>query len=180
MCDDGTGAVADRPRQEGERPALGADLIIPALAVAFTTYYLVSTLSLTWEAKANGVVVGVLLYGLIAIQLVRIGRRVASGEATLGLGALAEFDTAQKRRVALVVITALFILTLPWVGISIGLFLTMLASMWVLGERSWRVLIGLSALTSATVYLLFVTFLQTRLPTGPIEALIDWLAGGGA
>jgi ABC-type sugar transport system permease subunit len=173
-----TGAAAER--HGDERPALGADLIIPGLALAFTTYYMITTLSLTWEAKANGVVVGGLLYGLIALQLVRIGRRVAAGEATLGLGALAEFDTAQKQRVALVVITALFILTLPWVGISIGLFLTMLASMWVLGERSWRVLIGLSVLTSATVYLVFVTFLQTKLPTGPIEALIDWLAGGGA
>jgi hypothetical protein len=178
--DNETGAVADPPRHEGERPALGADLIIPGLAVAFTTYYLVSTLSLTWEAKANGVVVGVLLYVLIALQLVRIGRRVLSGEATLGLGELAVLDTPQKQRVALVVITALFILTLPWVGVSIGLFLTMLASMWVLGERSWRVLIGLSVLTSATVYLLFVMFLQTRLPTGPVEALIDRLAGGGA
>ena len=180
MSDKQAGAGADRPRHEAERPALGVDLIIPGLAVAFTTYYLVGTLDLTWEAKANGVVVGVLLYVLIALQLVRIGRRVASGEATLGLGALATFDTAQKQRVALVVITALFILTLPWIGVSIGLFLTMLASMWVLGERSWRVLIGLSVLTSATVYLLFVMFLQTKLPTGPIEALIDWLAGGGA
>ena len=109
-----------------------------------------------------------------------IGRRVASGKATLGLGDLVRYDTPQKQRIALVVITALFILTLPWVGICIGLFVTMLASMWVLGERSWRVLLGLSALTSATVYLIFVSFLQTRLPTGPVEALIRWLAGGGA
>jgi ABC-type sugar transport system permease subunit len=180
MRENDAGAAADRPRHGGERPALGADLIIPGLALAFTTYFLVTTLDLTWEAKANGVVVGVALYILIAAQLIRIGRRVASGQATLGLGELARFDTPQKQRVALVVITALFILTLPWVGVSIGLFLTMLASMWVLGERSWRVLIGLSVLTSATVYLLFVIFLQTKLPTGPIEALIDWLGGGGA
>jgi Tripartite tricarboxylate transporter TctB family len=172
-------AVADRPRHGDERPALGADLIIPGLALAFTTYFLVTTLNLTWEAKANGVVVGIALYILIAAQLTRICRRVAAGEATLGLGDLAKFDTAQKQRVALVVITALFILTLPWVGIIIGLFLTMLASMWVLGERDWRVLLGLSAVTTATVYLVFVMFLQTKLPTGPVEALMDWLAGGG-
>ena len=178
MRESETGAAAER--HGDEMPALGADLIIPGLALAFTTYYLVSTLSLTWEAKANGVVVGIALYILIAAQLIRIGRRVVLGEATLGLGELATFDTAQKQRVALVVITALFILTLPWLGVSIGLFLTMLASMWVLGERSWRVLIGLSFLTSATVYLLFVLFLQSRLPTGPVEALIERLAGGGA
>jgi hypothetical protein len=56
----------------------------------------------------------------------------------------------------------------------------MLASMWVLGERSWRVLLGLSLVTTATVYLIFVKFLDTKLPTGPVEALANWLAGGGA
>jgi Tripartite tricarboxylate transporter TctB family len=178
MRESETGAAAGGDGDE--RPALGADLIIPGLALAFTTYFLVTTLNLTWEAKANGVVVGVALYILIAAQLIRIGRRVASGQATLGLGELATFDTAQKQRIALVVITALFILTLPWVGINIGLFLTMLTSMWVLGERSWPVLLGWSVGTTATVYTVFVWFLDTKLPTGPIEALIGWLAGGGA
>ena len=178
MRESETGAVARR--HGDERPALGADLIIPGLALAFTTYFLVTTIDLTWEAKANGVVVGIALYILIAAQLIRIGRRVLAGEATLGLGELARFDTAQKQRVALIVITALFVLTLPWVGINIGLFLTMLASMWVLGERSWRVLLGLSFVTTATVYLVFVKFLDTKLPTGPVEALVNWLAGGGA
>ena len=176
MRESETGAAAER--HGDERPALGADLIIPGLALAFTTYFLISTLNLTWEAKANGVVVGIALYILIAAQLIRIGRRVAAGQATLGLGELARFDTAQKQRIALVAITALFVLTLPWVGINIGLFLTMLASMWVLGERSWRVLLGLSFVTTATVYLVFVKFLGTKLPTGPIEALVNWLAGG--
>jgi ABC-type sugar transport system permease subunit len=174
------GAAAGQAGRGDERPALGGDLIIPGLALAFTTYFLVSTLNLTWEAKANGVVVGVALYILIAAHLIRIGQRVASGKATLGLGELARFDTAQKQRVALVVITALFVLTLPWVGINIGLFLTILASMWVLGERNWRVLLGLSFITTATVYLVFVKFLKTNLPTGPIEALINWLGSGGA
>ena len=170
-----------RPAQrqhERERPALGADLIIPALAVAFTTYYLVSTANLTWEAKANGVVIGVLLYALIAVQLVRIGLRVARGEATLGFGDRFAMTTPQRQRIALVVITALFIIVLPWVGVSISLFATMFASMWVLGERDWRMLIGVSIGTTATVYLLFVSFLQTRLPTGPVESLVERLGGG--
>lgn len=161
------------------RPALGADLVIPLLAVAFTTYYLVDTADLTWEAKANGVVIGILLYALIAVHLVRIGLRVARGEATLGLGELAKFDKPQKQRIALVGITALFIATLPWVGTTLGLFLTMLAMMWVLGERSWMTLIGTSLATTATVYVLFILFLQTRLPEGPVEHLLSMLGVGG-
>ena len=165
-------------RSENGRPALGADLIIPLLAVAFTTYYLVSTAHLTWEAKANGVVIGILLYALIAVHLVRIGLRVARGEATLGLGELVDFDRPQKQRIALVAITALFIAALPWTGTSLGLFLTMFAMMWVLGERTWPMLVGVSLATTATVYLLFIVFLQTRLPEGPVEHLLLWLSGG--
>jgi hypothetical protein len=161
-----------------ERPALGADLIIPVLAVAFTTYYLVSTASLTWEAKANGVVIGVLLYALIAVHLTRIALRVLHGEATLGFGDFFAFTTPQKQRFALVAITALLIVALPWIGTSLALFLTMLAMMWVLGERKWRNLIGVSFATTATVYLLFIVFLGTRLPKGPVEWLIAWLTRG--
>ena len=180
MVENDLNSTADRPRHESERPAVGADLIIPVLAVAFTTYYLVGTASLTWEAKANGVVVGVLLYALVAVKLVRIGLRIVRRETTLGFGGLFEMTSPQKQRIALVVITALFIVTLPWVGVSIGLFAAMFASMWALGERDWRSLIGISLGTTATVYLLFIGFLQLRLPRGPVEHLIAWLTGGGA
>jgi hypothetical protein len=174
--------LAGEPRSpvEQEKPALGADLVVPVLAAAFTTYYLVGTYSLVWEAKANGVVVGLLLYALIAVQFVRIGLRVARGEATLGLGRLVEVSTPQKQRLALIAITALFIATISWVGTSLGLFLTMLAMMWVLGERDWRTLIGVSLGTTITVYLLFIGFLQTRLPRGPVEHLVAWLSGVGS
>ena len=147
MVENDLNSTADQPRHESERPAVGADLIIPVLAVAFTTYYLIGTASLTWEAKANGVVVGLLLYALVAVQLVRIGLRIVRRETTLGFG---------------------------------GLFAAMFASMWALGERDRRSLIGISLGTTATVYLLFIGFLQLRLPRGPVEHLIAWLTGGGA
>lgn len=180
MTDGSRTSVPGQSRSHVERPALGADLIIPALAVAFTTYYLIGTAILTWEAKPNGVIVGVILYALVAVQVARVCLRVGRGEATLGFGDLFDLTTPQKRRIALVVITALFILALPWLGVSTSLFLALFASMWVLGERDWRVLIGVALLTTATVYLLFITFLQTRLPTGPAEMLIEWLSRGGA
>ena len=171
---------AVRPKSGGELPAIGGDLIIPILAVAFTTYYLVDTAHLVWEAKANGIVIGLLLYALIALQLVRIGRRLAKGEATLGLGELIENSTPQRQRIALVVITTLFIITLPWLGASLSLFLTMFSMMWVLGDRNWRSLVGVSLATTAAVYLLFIAFLGTRLPRGPVESLIGLLTGAGA
>ena len=65
------------------KKALGADLVIPALALGFAAYFFVSIADLAWEAKANGVVIGGILVGLIAIQLVRVTLRVLLGVASL-------------------------------------------------------------------------------------------------
>ena len=66
------------------KKALGADLVIPALALGFAAYFFVSIADLAWEAKANGVVIGGILVALIVIQCARIGIRVLqSGEANL-------------------------------------------------------------------------------------------------
>ena len=59
------------------KKALGADLVIPALALGFATYFFVSIADLAWEAKANGVVIGGILVALIVLQVLRIGIRVA-------------------------------------------------------------------------------------------------------
>ena len=171
-------ALIRRDANGDAKPAIGGDLVIPVLAVAFTTYYLASTSNLTWEAKANGVVIGVMLYVLIAIHLVRIGVKVARGQATLGFGELVEFSKAQWQRFAIVAILIVFIAAVGYVGTSLGLFLTVFALMWVLDERRWSNLIGVSFATTATVYLLFIVFLGTRLPRGPVENFITFLTGG--
>ena len=95
MRESETGAAAER--HGDERPALGADLIIPGLALAFTTYYLITTLNLTWEAKANGVVVGVstLHPDRGAAGQDRPARR-PPGRRRSGFGELARFDTAAE------------------------------------------------------------------------------------
>ncbi len=171
-------ASARRDEAGDAKPAIGGDLIIPVLAVAFTTYYLVSTSNLTWEAKANGVVIGVMLYALIAMQVVRIGMKVARGQATLGLGELVERSKPQWQRLAIIAILVFFIATIGFLGTSLSLFLTMFALMWVLDERRWANLLGISFATTATVYLLFIVLLGTRLPRGPVEHFITFLTAG--
>ncbi len=162
-----------------ERPALGADLIIPFLAAGLTIYFLVNTAGLVWEARANGTVIGVALLILVALQLFKIARRLWAGQGTLGLGSLVERSPVQAQRLGLLVVLALFIATIPWVGTTLGLFLTMAASMWILGVRDWRALLGVSLAVAATVYGLFILLLQSRLPVGPVEAALGPLFGGG-
>jgi hypothetical protein len=160
--------------------ALGADLVIPVLAAAFTVYYLLTSANLVWEARANGTVVGVILLILCLIQFVRIGVRARAGEGTLGLGTLAERSEAQGRRLMLLAILALYVAFIPWLGTTLGLFLVMIATMWVLGVRRLPVLLGIAFATAATMYILFIALLQTRLPTGPVEQLLNPLLRGGA
>ena len=63
---------------------LGADLVIPALALGFAIYFFISIADLAWEAKANGVMIGGILVLLIAAQVVRIAIGISKGEASLG------------------------------------------------------------------------------------------------
>jgi hypothetical protein len=102
---------------------------------------------------------------------------VASGEGSLKLGAFGEWSPAQAQRLALLAIMVAFIVTIRWTGTTGGLFLTMAASMWVLGVRSVRALLGISLCVSGVVFLLFILLLQSRLPVGPAEALLKSLIG---
>jgi hypothetical protein len=168
------------PGQESERgkPGLGADLIIPVLACGLAIYYFVSTADLVWEAKATGVVVGIVLIALCAVQFAKIARDVVAARGDLGLGDLAENTLFNRQRLALVALAVSFVVTLPWVGTTLGLFLVLFASMWVLGVRSIPALLGVSIASAATVHLLLIYLLGSRLPQGILRILFSAAAGG--
>jgi hypothetical protein len=160
-----------------ERAAIGGDLIIPILAAAFTVYFLVDSADLVWEARANGTVIGVVLLGLIAVQVARMASALRAGRATLSLGPFAALDEAQRKRIALLIVLVVFVATIHWLGTTLGVFLTMLAAMWALGYRDLGRSTLIAAVTAGTVYLLFIALLQTRLPAGPVERLLAPLFG---
>ena len=155
-----------------ERAPLGADLVIPALALAFAVYFFFSIADLAWEAKANGTVIGGLLVLLVLAQLVRIGMRLARGQATLGFEPLLGPRDALGKRIGLVVITIAFIVTLKWLGLTLGLLLSLFAALWIMGARG-KPLYIIPVVVAALAYLLFVALLQTEIPHGPIERLLS-------
>lgn len=159
------------------RPALGADLVIPLLAVASAVYFLADTRGLVWEARANGTVIGVVLLALSGAQLARIAMRVWGGRASLGLGSLAEWSPIQAQRLGLFSSMVLFIVAIPYLGTTLSLFLVMIATMRILGVRDWRMLLGISLTVAATVFLLFMALLQSRLPVGAVDNLLLPLVG---
>ncbi|MPZ36577.1 MAG: hypothetical protein GEU95_00695 [Rhizobiales bacterium] len=159
------------------KPALGADLIIPVLAAGFTIYFLVTTSDVVWEARANGTVIGLTLLTLIAIQVVRIIALWREGAGTMSFGEFGRMTAGHQKRLTVLLILVVFVATIPWLGTTLGLLFSMFALMWVLGVRDIKTLVGVSFVTAAAVYLLFIAFLKTQLPAGPIEHLLQPLFG---
>jgi len=161
---------SNRP-SPGKAP-LGADLVIPALALGFAIYFFFSIADLVWEAKANGVLIGAILVALIAVQLVRLGTRLARGEGDLRADPLWQPRDALGKRIGMVALTVAFIAALPWLGLTLSLLLAMLAALRVMGVRGLSTLLWVSSGVAAAAYLLFIATLDSAFPHGPIERLL--------
>lgn len=155
-----------------EKPPLGADLVIPALALAFAAYFFVSIADLSWEAKANGVMIGTALVVLVLAQIARTAIAVLRGRGSLRAEVLWEPREVLGKRVGLVLVTIGFIATLKWLGLTLGLLAWMLAALWVMGVRSWKVMGAIAGVTAAAAYLLFIAALNSNFPHGPLERLL--------
>jgi hypothetical protein len=151
----------------------GADLVIPALALAFAAYFFVSIADLAWEAKANGVIIGSVLVLLIAVQLARIVAQLTRREGSLGMESLWQPREALAKRLGMVAVTVAFIATLQWLGLTLGLALSMFAALWIMGVRRRYALILVPLLVSMAAYGLFIAALQSDIPHGPIERLLS-------
>jgi hypothetical protein len=170
--------MSDSSSRPGSMPSLGADLVIPGLAVALTVYFFFTIYDLPWEAKANAFAIGGVLLLLVAIFVARIAMKVARGEATLGFEKLLDRPSAQWKRLWLLVSLTAFIALLPWLGFTLSLFLGMLASMLVMGVREPKPLLGTALGVAVCCYLMFIALLDTNFPHGPVEKMLAPLFGG--
>lgn len=157
------------------KAAIGADLIIPALALAFAGYFFFSIADLAWEAKANGMLIGTVLVILILAQLARLGTRVARRRADLGLDAVLNPRDALGKRVGMVLLTVAFIVAVQWLGLTLALFLGMAAALYLMGLRKPRRIFWIALTVAACAYGLFIALLESDMPHGPVENLISAL-----
>lgn len=163
----------ERPR---DRKPLGQELIIPLMALGFTAYYFWTVQELAWEAKANGIIIGTVLIGLVAILLLRLGLRLARGGASLRIS-LGGDPATNRMRMAMIGLVTAFLLALPLLGTTISLSLMLFAGIWLLGGRHWPTLIGVSVLTPLLVWATLIYGLGTRFPAGPFERAMALLLG---
>jgi hypothetical protein len=175
-------SVEHRSQESGDgatRTPVAGDLIIPLLGTGLVAYYLASTTDLVWEAKATGVFVGVVLLALCLVHIARLILRMRTGEAAFTFGALFSDTSFNRQRLGLVALVAAFVVSIQWIGTTLGLFLLLLAAMWLTGVRRIRTLVAVAFAASATVYVLLIHLLGSRLPQGPVEWLLAAIMGGG-
>jgi hypothetical protein len=152
---------------------LGADLVIPLLALGFAIYFFWSIADLAWEAKANGVVIGAVLVGLVLIQVARVALALARGQGDLRTDPLWQPREVLLKRIGMVAVTVVFILLLQVLGLTLSLFAAMAAALWIMGVRRLPVLLGIASGVAAAAYLLFIAVLDAGFPHGPIEKLLS-------
>src|SRR5690606_37458985 len=109
---------------------------------------------------------------MIMVQVARIFLQVRTGVATLGMGEFGRLSRNQIKRLTIIAILAAFVALVPLLGTTLGLFLTTLALMAVLGVRQPALLLGVAAAVAGTVYVLFIAILKTQLPAGVTERLL--------
>lgn len=158
----------------GKKKQVGAELIIPAGALAFTFYYFSTIIDSPWTAQVSAFFIGFILIGLIAIFTVKSLVAVVRGEADLGVDALVAPRPLIPRRLGLFGLTLGFIIFVQWGGFTLTTFLFLGLSMLLLtsGRRRKLILI-LAASLSIGGYLLFILAFDTRFPEGPFEYLMQ-------
>lgn len=152
---------------------LGADLVIPALALGFAAYFFWSIADLAWEAKANGVMIGTALVVLVAAQLVRMALQLAKGEGDLRADPLWQPADVLAKRAGMVLVTVAFIAGLELLGLTLSLLAAMAAALVIMGVRKPSIVLWISFAVAAAAYILFIAILDSAFPHGPIEKLFS-------
>ena len=76
-----------------------------------------------------------------------------------------------KRAMLLALLSLIYILTFRPLGYLIATPLYILASLWLLEQRSWRLNVAVATIFTATFYLTFAKLLGVWLPVGPFTKL---------
>src|SRR5690606_25918084 len=115
----------------------------------------------SWEARMNGTLLAIAIFGLVGIFVVRTFRQVRRGEATLALTALTTPRDKVILRLLFIALTALSILLMPWLGFTLTIILFNFAGMLMLGVRRRKYLAIIPLAAGAAGYCLFILALGT-------------------
>jgi len=175
-----TDASEVAPRWEPERPSVGGQLVIPVVAIIFTTYFFTTIIHSPWTAQVNAVLIGSILIVLSVLQIGKLLLQVRRGEADMRMSLLYSREDLTLGRVYLLIVTLAYIYLIEWGGFTITTFFFLLISMLILNRgRHKRMIMLVSAGLAIGGYLLFILAFDTRFHRGPFEAMVGALLKNG-
>ena len=164
-------------QESGEKRQIGGELIIPALALAFTLYYISTVIDSPWSAKLNAYMVGSVLIGLVLIFFAYALYELLQRRATLGASNLLAPYHILPKRLGFIGLSFGYLVAIQWLGFTLTTFLFMAGSMLLLGGGRRPILcISAAAIMAAIALGVFVILFQKRFPKGPVEYLIQALS----
>lgn len=149
-----------------------ADIVLPLLAILLAGYYLSTIQGIPFIAQMYGGGISILLLALSAVAvLIIVIRAVVTGRFKQGPGFRTEvrnWIARYKRAFALILGMALFIALISQLGYPIVSALFIGSAMYVLGFRDMKRVIATAVGVTILGYLLFIVFLNVRLPISPL------------
>jgi hypothetical protein len=159
---------------------LGADLVIPVLAVVFTLYFFTTIWNSPWTAQVSAFAIGGLLLFLCLLFFIKVGGQWLRGEGRFTFTPLFNMEDIRTGRIGLLLTTVGFCALIGKLGFTLTTFLFLWTSMAVLG-RFKR--LGLVTLISATLSLggwaVFIWAFDTRFPRGWFETMMRTVLANG-
>lgn len=166
-----------------EKKHIGADMVIPGAALAFTLYYFYTIINwpwnsddqyIPWTAQVSAFFIGAVLITLIVAFVVYSLLSARRGEVDLGFQRLTDPFSFMPTRAALFALTISFVFFVEWGGFTITTFVFLSAAMLLLSRGlNWKFILALSATLSVGGYFLFVYAFEVRFPKGPFELLME-------
>ena len=155
------------------------DCIIPALAFAFTVYYLTTITEVPWISQASAMVVSGLLLLSIMAFVIRSVWRIRHHQETIHIqGAFRELlghMPVSLKRIALLVLAIAYVWFIDSLGFTLTTFIFVFAAILLLSSlANWKNALIVSLSCSVIGYIVFIYLFKTRFPAGLIE---NWLKG---
>ena len=169
-----------KPDKVENRRQLGGELVIPAMAIAFTLYYFSTIWNSPWTAQVSAFLVGGILLLVCVIFLLRCIVWLSRGEASLGFSNLINMDDIRTGRLGLLVATVGFCVLIEPLGFTLTTFLFMLVSMTILARaRRMPLILLISTAVSLIGWTVFILAFDTRFPRGWFENTMKAVLANG-
>jgi hypothetical protein len=151
-----------------------AELVVPLLSVIFSLYYLSTIQDIPFLAQMYGGGISFFLIFLSIVVSIRIILQILKARGEAEPASLAGIRSAGRfywKAIALVIGMAFYIGLMPYLGYPLLSFLFIAAATYVLGVKDIPRALLISLGVTVAGYLLFIVFLQVRLPLGPVRYL---------